>query len=132
MQLPNGIPSHDSFGDLFALLDPEHFNEAFVEWTQNLRKEVSKELVAIDGKAMRRSHDASRGKKMVHTVSAWASENGLVLGQVATSEKSNEITAIPKLLKLLRLEGCVVTMDAMGTQKTIAKQIIEKRLPWGV
>ena len=127
LTLPRGIPSHDAFGDLFALLDPEHFNEAFVEWTEGLRQEVAKELVAIDGKSMRRSHDSTNGKKMVHTVSAWASENKLVLGQVATDAKSNEITAIPKLLKLLHLENCVVTMDAMGTQKSIAKQIIGQK-----
>lgn len=127
LKLPQGIPSHDAFGDLFALLDPAEFNSAFVEWTQHLREYVSKEVIAVDGKSMRRSHDRSAGKKMVHTVSAWASENRLVLGQIATEEKSNEITAIPKLLRLLHLEGCVVTMDAMGTQKKIASQIIKQK-----
>lgn len=126
LKLPKGIPSHDAFGDLFALLDPQEFNVAFVEWTQGLRDHVSQEVVAVDGKSMRRSHDKSAGKSMVHTVSAWASENRLVLGQIATEEKSNEITAIPKLLKLLHLEGCVVTFDAMGTQKKITSQIIHQ------
>ena len=120
LTLPKGIPSHDAFGDLFALLSPEAFNAAFVEWTKGLRDKVSKEVVAIDGKSMRRSHERSSGKKMVHTVSAWASENRLVLGQVATDEKSNEITAIPKLLKMLDITDSVITLDAMGTQKTIA------------
>jgi len=126
LKLPKGIPSHDAFGDLFALLDPEEFNTAFVEWTQGLRDQVSQEVIAVDGKSMRRSHDKSAGKSMVHTVSAWASKNRLVLGQIATEEKSNEITAIPKLLKLLDLEGCVVTLDAMGAQKKIASQIISQ------
>lgn len=127
LKLPKGIPSHDAFGDLFALLDPEAFNSAFVEWTSQLREEVSKEVIAFDGKTMRGSHDRSKGKAMIHTVSAWATGNRLVLGQVATEEKSNEITAIPKLLKLLNLEGCVVTIDAMGTQKAIAAEIIAQK-----
>ena len=105
LTLPKGIPSHDAFGDLFALLDPEEFNTAFVEWTQDLRKTISKEVIAIDGKAIRRSHDKNKAKSMVHTVSAWAAQNRIVLGQLATEEKSNEIKAIPKLLKLLHLEN---------------------------
>lgn len=127
LKLPKGIPSHDAFGDLFALLDPEVFNSAFIEWTSDLRETVSKEVIAFDGKSMRGSHHRSKGKTMVHTVSAWAVNNRLVLGQMATEEKSNEITAIPKLMKLLHLEGCVVTIDAMGTQKAIAAQIVEQK-----
>lgn len=127
LKLPKGIPSHDAFGDVFALLDPEQFNMAFVEWTQSLRNTVTREVVAVDGKSMRRSHDKNKGKSMVHTVSAWACENRLVLGQIATEEKSNEITAIPKLLKMLHLKDCVVTIDAMGTQKEIASTIIAQR-----
>jgi len=127
LKLPKGIPSHDAFGDLFALLEPEEFNLAFIEWTEQLREAVSREVIAFDGKTMRGSHDRSKGKKMVHTVSAWATSNRLVLGQMETEEKSNEITAIPKLLKLLHLEGCVVTIDAMGTQKTIASEIIAQK-----
>lgn len=100
---------------------------AFVEWTQSLRNTVTREVVAVDGKSMRRSHDKNKGKSMVHTVSAWACENRLVLGQIATEEKSNEITAIPKLLKMLHLKDCVVTIDAMGTQKEIASTIIAQR-----
>jgi len=127
LKLPKGIASHDAFGDLFALLDPEAFNSAFVDWTSGLREAVAQEVIAFDGKTMRGSHDRATGKKMVHTVSAWATSNRLVLGQIATEEKSNEITAIPKLLKLLHLEGCVVTIDAMGTQKAIAAEIIDQK-----
>jgi predicted transposase YbfD/YdcC len=125
LKLPNGIPSHDTFGRVFALLDPRQFAECFSEWTQSLRRSIPREVVAIDGKTVRRSHDRARGKSAIHMVSAWASENGLVLGQIKTDEKSNEITAIPALLRALELGGCIVTVDAMGTQKTIAKEIQE-------
>ena len=127
LELPNGLPSHDAFGDLYALLDPEAFNTCFMQWVSPLRKEFDAEVVAIDGKAMRRSHDHSRGLQMVHTVSAWADRNKLVLGQLCVEDKSNEITAIPKLLELLCLEGSIVTIDAMGTQKKIAAKIVEKK-----
>lgn len=127
LELPHGVPSHDAFGDLFALLDPEEFNLAFVEWTHELRVKCGREVVAVDGKSMRRSHDRGKGKAMVHTVSAWACKNRMVLGQLATEEKSNEITAIPKLLKMLDLEGCVVTIDAMGTQKEIVAEVVAKK-----
>jgi predicted transposase YbfD/YdcC len=125
LKLPNGIPSHDTFGRVFALLDPNQFAECFCQWTQSLRRSFAQEIVAIDGKTVRRSHDRSNGKSAIHMVSAWASENGLVLGQIKADEKSNEITAIPALLRALELGGCIVTMDAMGTQKTIAKEIHE-------
>jgi len=127
LELPCGLPSHDAFGDLYAILDPEAFNECFMQWVAPFREAVQSEVVAIDGKASRRSHDNSRGLKMVHTVSAWADQNKLVLGQLCVEDKSNEITAIPKLLELLWLEGCIVTIDAMGTQKNIAAKIIEKK-----
>ena len=94
-------------------------------WTQSLRQSFGQEIVAIDGKTVRRSHDRGRGQSAIHMVSAWASENGLVLGQIKTAEKSNEITAIPALLRALELHGCIVTIDAMGTQKAIAKEIVE-------
>ena len=126
LELPNGLPSHDAFGDLYAILDPEAFNECFMQWVAPFREAFESEVVAIDGKAMRRSHDKSRGLKMVHTVSAWADKNKLVLGQLSVEDKSNEITAIPKLLELLCLEGSIVTIDAMGTQKKIAAKIVEK------
>jgi len=125
LDLPNGIPSHDTFGRVFALIDPKQFEASFVQWVQGISKTV-KGVVAIDGKTLRRSHDEASGKKALHLVSAWAVENRLVLAQLATEEKSNEITAIPLLLQQLALDGCIVTIDAMGTQTKIAKQIIEQ------
>jgi predicted transposase YbfD/YdcC len=125
LQLPNGIPSHDTFGRVFALIDPKQFEASFVQWVQGISKTV-KGVIAIDGKTLRRSHDHAAGKKALHVVSAWAVENRLVLAQLATEEKSNEITAIPLLLRQLALTGCIVTIDAMGTQTKIAHQIIEQ------
>src|SRR5712691_4295643 len=125
LQLPNGIPSHDTFGRVFALIDPKQFEASFVQWVQGLSRSV-KGVIAIDGKTLRRSHDQEAGKKALHLVSAWAVENRLVLAQLATEEKSNEITAIPLLLQQLALVGCIVTIDAMGTQTKIAHQIIEQ------
>src|SRR6185437_14097657 len=101
----------------FALIDPQQFESSFMQWVQGISETV-KGVVAIDGKALRRSHDRAAGKKALHLVSAWAVENRLVLAQVATEEKSNEITAIPLLLEQLALSGCLVTIDAMGTQRT--------------
>jgi predicted transposase YbfD/YdcC len=125
LDLPNGIPSHDTFGRVFSLIDPKQFEASFVQWVQGISQTV-KGVVAIDGKTLRRSHDQTAGKKALHMVSAWAVENRLVLAQLATEEKSNEITAIPLLLKQLVLKGCLVTIDAMGTQRKIAEQIIEQ------
>ena len=121
----NGIPSHDTFGRVFALLDPKQFEASFVQWVQGISKTV-KGVIAIDGKTLRRSHDKEVGKKALHMVSAWAVENRLVLAQLAIEEKSNEMTAIPLLLKQLALKGCIVTIDAMGTQTKIAEQIIDQ------
>lgn len=131
LELPNGIPSHDTFGRVFALLDPAQFEASFVQWVQGISKTV-KGVVAIDGKTLRRSHDRTAGKKALHLVSAWAVENRLVLAQVATEEKSNEITAIPLLLQQLALAGCIVTIDAMGTQLKIAEQIIEQEADYAL
>jgi len=125
LQLPSGIPSHDTFRRVFARIAPSAFQECFIEWVRDVAGTIEG-VIAIDGKTLRRSHDRGIGKKAIHMVSAWAAENSLVLGQVKTDEKSNEITAIPELLKLLDIKGCIVTLDAMGCQKTIAKQIIEK------
>src|SRR6266566_1424619 len=125
LELPNGIPSHDTFGRVFARIDPKQFEECFLNWVRSLNEKIAG-VVALDGKTLRRSHDAANGKKALHMVSAWAAENRLVLAQVAVDEKSNEITAIPELLKLLALEGCIVTIDAIGTQRAIAAQIIEQ------
>lgn len=125
LDLPNGIPSHDTFGRVFGLLDPKQFEASFFQWVQGIASNI-KGVIAIDGKTLRRSHDEANGKKALHLVSAWASENRLVLAQLATEEKSNEITAIPLLLQQLVLKGCIVTIDAMGTQTKIAAQIIEQ------
>ena len=125
LDLPNGIPSHDTFGDVFARLDPEQFQHCFIQWVQAVAQLTQGEVVAIDGKTVRRSHDRTSGKQAIHMVNVWASSNGLSLGQTKVDRKSNEITAIPKLLQLLELSGCLVTIDAMGCQKEIARQIID-------
>jgi predicted transposase YbfD/YdcC len=123
LKLRNGIPSHDTFNRVFAALDPGQFLEAFLRWTESLRKAVAEEVVAMDGKALRRAKD--KGKGIPYIVSAWSRENRLVLGQLKVVEKSNEITAIPKLLRVLHLKGCIVTLDAMGCQKKIAQEILK-------
>jgi predicted transposase YbfD/YdcC len=126
LALPGGIPSHDTFGRVFALVDPDEFRHCFLSWAQAVVGPPGAQVVAIDGKTLRRSHDRRGGKDALHLVSAWATANGLVIGQVATDAKSNEITAIPALLKLLALEGATVTIDAMGCQTAIAHQIVEQ------
>jgi len=123
LNLQNGIPSHDTFNRLFAALDTERFLECFLKWTQSLRQAVAQEIVALDGKALRRAVD--RDQSIKYVLSAWAESNHLVLGQLKVADKSNEITAVPELLRVLELSGCIVTMDAMGCQKKIAKEIIE-------
>jgi predicted transposase YbfD/YdcC len=127
LQLPGGIPSHDTFRRVFGALERNQFSQALFRWTQALHEATGGKLVSIDGKALRRSFSRKSGKAMLHLVTAWAGENGLTLGQVACEEKSNEITAIPELLKLLCLKGCTVTIDAMGCQKEIAAQIREQK-----
>ena len=123
LPLPGGIPSHDTFGRVFARLDPTALQHCFVAWVQAVVGELPAQVVAIDGKTSRGSADRSRGQAALHLVSAWATASGLVLGQEATDAKSNEITAIPHLLRLLALDGCVVTLDAMGCQRAIAAQL---------
>jgi len=125
LELPNGIPSHDTFGRVFARLCPKQFQQCFASWVQAVAQRVA-QVVAIDGKTARRSHDRRRGKAALHLVSAWASANRLLLGQVATQDQSNEITAIPRLLEILDLSGCIVTIDAMGCQKKIAQSIVDQ------
>lgn len=125
LKLPNGIPSHDTFRRVFLLLDPAQFGECFRNWTEGLRKIVKTEIVAIDGKTARRSHNRAGGKGPIHMVSAWASDNGLVPGQLKVDDKSNEITAIPELLRVLKLKGCIVTIDAMGCQTKIAAEAVK-------
>lgn len=121
--LPGGIPSHDTFNRVFSAVKPEHFMECFLQWTQGLRQVLDQEIVAIDGKALRRAK--RKDQPIPYMVNAWAKENGLVLGQWRVDDKSNEITAIPHLLRVLELAGCIVTIDAMGCQKNIAKEISE-------
>ena len=125
LELPNGIPSHDTFGRVFALLSTEALEKHFIDWVNSIAQKIEG-VVAIDGKQLRRSYDTRSDKAAIHMVSAWASNTGLVLGQVKTEEKSNEITAIPALLELLELKGCIVTLDAMGCQKKIVEKIVEK------
>ena len=131
LDLPNGIPSKDVFRRLLMALKPAAFQACFANWLQSLRTEataatgVEQPILAVDGKTARRSHDRKNGLGALHSVSVWASEFGLSLGQVACAEKSNEITAIPELLRLVDIKGAIITIDAMGTQKAIAAQIIE-------
>ena len=124
--LKNGVPSHDRLAYVFARISPEGFRSCFMAWVEGIREKTDGEVIAIDGKASRGSKDRKRGKSPLHLVSAWACANRLVLGQEASAEKSNEITAIPKLLELLDLKGCIITIDAMGCQTAIAKQIIDQ------
>jgi predicted transposase YbfD/YdcC len=125
LKLPHGIPSHDTFGRVFALLDPEQFQQCFREWIQAVEERTQGEIIALDGKQLRRSHDKNLGKKAIYMVSAWASQNSLVLGQRKVDDRSNEITAIPPLLDMLDVSGCIVTTDAMGCQTAIAEKAIE-------
>ncbi len=126
LKLPHGVPSHDTFGRIFERMIPNEFQNSFMQWIGSVAELTKGQVIAIDGKTLRRSHDKSNDKKAIHMISAWASSNQVVLGQLKTEEKSNEITAIPTLLKLLDISGCIITIDAMGTQKKIAKTIIDK------
>ena len=126
LELPFGIPSHDTFGRVFSMIRPEEFEKCFLDWVRAAFQTIAPQVIAIDGKTLRHSYDRSSNKAAIHMVSAWATENRLVLGQVKTEEKSNEITAIPELLRVLALKGCIVTIDAMGCQREIVKQIVEQ------
>jgi predicted transposase YbfD/YdcC len=133
LNLPNGIPCKDVFRRVLCLLKPEAFQRCFVNWLQALREQaaeatgIEQPIFSVDGKTARRSHDRKKGLGALHAVSVWASEFGLSLGQVACAEKSNEITAIPELLRLVDIKGTIITIDAMGTQKAIAEQIIDSK-----
>lgn len=125
LELPHGIPSHDTFGRVFSMIDAQQFQLAFYEWVLAVNEMVQGQIINIDGKCLCGSDDQGLGKRAIYMVSAWAEANELVLGQRKVDEKSNEITAIPELLKLLDVSGCLVTIDAMGTQTNIAKTIVE-------
>jgi len=127
LRLPHGIPSHDTFGRVFSRLDPQQLERCFQKWMNALARRSGGELIALDGKTLRRSFDQAGQKGAIHMVSAWSQANHVVLGQVATDAKSNEITAIPKLLKMLDISDSVVTIDAMGCQRAIAQQIVEQQ-----
>lgn len=127
LELPGGIPSHHTFGRVFAALNPDEFRGCFIEWTQAISERTGGDIIAIDGKAMRGARRSKFSRMAVHMVSAWSSRNSLVLGQLKVHEKSNEITAVPQLLALLDIEGCTVTVDALNTQKAIAAQIVEQK-----
>lgn len=127
LELPNGIPSHDTFRRVLARLDPAQFQQAFLDWVRSVTRLTEGQVIAIDGKQLRRSHDSATGKAAIHMVSAWAEENRLVLAQAKVDEKSNEITAIPELLGLLEISGCIVTTDALGCQTEIAAAIIDRQ-----
>jgi predicted transposase YbfD/YdcC len=126
LELPAGIPSHDTFNRVLRLLDPVQWQSCFLRWMQAVAEVTDGEVVAIDGKALRRSFAKGTAKRAIHMVSAWATANGVVLGQRKVDTKSNEITAIPALLTLLALKGCIVTIDAMGCQRDIAQKIVEQ------
>jgi predicted transposase YbfD/YdcC len=123
LKLENGIPSHDTFGDVFGMIDAVAFQCSFIRWIEGVFTITKGQVIAIDGKTARRSYDKTIGKDAIHMVSAWASANGITLGQRKVDDKSNEITAIPELLELLNITGCIVTIDAMGCQKQIAQKI---------
>jgi predicted transposase YbfD/YdcC len=126
LELPNGIPSHATFGRVFARMDPNEFERCFLSWIRAVAKRTQRQIVSIDGKKLRRSHNRPHGKRAIEMVSAWASANRLVFGQVKVGERSTAVTAIPKLLQVLELTGCIVTVDAEGCQTQIAKRIVER------
>jgi predicted transposase YbfD/YdcC len=127
LALPHGIPSHDTFGRVFARLNPQRFRECFLSWTRAMAQLTQGTLISLDGKTVKASFDRATASSPLHMLSAWCSEQGgLVIGQIKTEQKSNEITAIPDLLHLLAIKGCIVTIDAMGCQTQIAVQIVEQ------
>jgi predicted transposase YbfD/YdcC len=126
LELPNGIPSHDTLGRVFAAINPDEFEKSFREWVQTIHELTRGQVIALDGKQLRGSQGSETGRSAIYMVSAWASENQLVLGQQKVEDKSNEITAIPQLLKILEINGCIITIDAIGTQTKIAEMILER------
>ena len=126
LELPNGIPSHDTFARVFSQINPEEFNKSFLSWVKGISKTTAGEIIAFDGKQSRNSGDEKNGRGAINTVSAWAASNRLVLGQTKVEGKSNEITALPKLIDVLDLAGCIVTIDAIGCQREVVKRIVKK------
>lgn len=127
LKLENGVPSHDTFGDVFRMIDADEFQRCFMRWVHAVFTVTDGQVVAIDGKTARRSHDKANDKSAIHLVNAWASTNGITLGQRQVDDKTNEITVIPELLRLLDVHGCIVTIDAMGCQKDIAQTIRDEK-----
>jgi len=127
LALPNGISSHDTVARVFARIDPQVFEQCFVKCIESITEVIGAQVIPIDGKTMRQSFDRNKGQNAIHIVSAWASSHRLVLGQLKVNSKSNEITAIPKLLEILDIADCIITIDAIGCQKQIANQIINKK-----
>lgn len=127
LSLLNGVPSHDTIGRVFAALNPKEFERFFIKWVASVSSLAEGELINIDGKTLRGSHDKHQGKEALHLVQAWANTNGLVIGQLRSEGKKNEIKTIPKLLELLAIQGCIITIDAMGCQKAIADKIIAEK-----
>lgn len=127
LELPNGIPSHDTFSRVFAIMDPKQLETCYQHWITSLRVDLIKEIIAVDGKTVRGSGNKRKKQPPLHLVSAWAAKTRLMLAQVKTEAKSNEITAIPEVLEMLQIEGAIVTIDAMGCQTEITKQIIAKK-----
>ncbi|MCA1604822.1 MAG: ISAs1 family transposase [Acidobacteria bacterium] len=127
LDLENGVPSHDTFRRVFGKLKPSEFQRCFLAWIEAVQESTNGEVIAIDGKALRGTFERTTNRTAIRMVSAWATSNSLVLGQVKTEEKSNEITAIPALLRLLEIEGCIVTIDAMGCQREIVEQIVKQK-----
>lgn len=127
LSLPHGIPSHDTLGRVFSLIDPHHFERCFRSWISTLQVDLDRQVIALDGKTLRGSGNKRQGEKALHLVSAWACAQRMMLGQVACLDKSNEIEAIPRLLKMLDIEGSIVTIDALGCQSKITQQILDQR-----
>jgi predicted transposase YbfD/YdcC len=125
LEMPNGVPSHDTFQRVFSLIDPVQFEECFIDWTEAIRQAVDGDIIAFDGKTLRRSFNNSTGLGAIHVLNAWSSANDFCIGQMKVDGKSNEITAMPKLIKLLDVRGCVITADALNCQKEIAREIID-------